>query len=59
MRARAGELPPHLPLRSTDPVRPFEGTAAFDGTDEERLAKFREVRDQIEMRIELWLKEEG
>ena len=38
---------------------PFEDPAAFEGTEKRRVAKFREVCDQIEMRIELWLKKEG
>ena len=33
----------------------FEDPAAFEGTDEAKLAKFREVRDQIEKRIEEWV----
>jgi arsenate reductase len=33
----------------------FEDPAAFVGTDEEKLAKFREVRDQIDQRIKEWL----
>lgn len=37
---------------------PFEDPAAFAGSDDEKLAKFREVRDQIEMRILAWLEEE-
>jgi arsenate reductase len=36
---------------------PFEDPAAFEGTDEEKLAKFREIRDQIEGRILQWLRE--
>jgi arsenate reductase len=36
---------------------PFEDPAAFEGTDEETVAKFREVRDRIEWRIEEWLAE--
>jgi arsenate reductase len=36
----------------------FEDPAAFVGSDEEKLAKFREVRDQIEQRIKEWLIEE-
>ena len=36
---------------------PFEDPAAFEGTEEERLAKFRQVRDQIEARILAWLDE--
>ena len=33
---------------------PFEDPAAAEGTDEEKLAKFREVRDKIEQRIRNW-----
>jgi arsenate reductase len=36
----------------------FEDPAAFVGLDDERLAKFREVRDRIERRIKEWLKEQ-
>ena len=36
----------------------FEDPVAFEGTDEERLAKFREVRDRIERRIKEWLIEQ-
>jgi arsenate reductase len=36
---------------------PFEDPDAVQGSQEERLAKFRQVRDQIEERIKLWLKE--
>jgi len=35
----------------------FEDPAAFVGKDEAKLAKFREVRDQIEIRIKTWLSE--
>ncbi len=35
----------------------FEDPASFVGSDEEKLAKFREVRDQIEQRIKAWLEE--
>ena len=34
---------------------PFEDPAACDGTDEERVAKFRSVRDQIDQKITAWL----
>lgn len=34
----------------------FEDPAAFEGSDEAKLAKFREIRDQIEGRIETWVK---
>ena len=36
---------------------PFEDPVAFKGTDEEKLAKFREIRDQIDQRIRQWLNE--
>jgi arsenate reductase len=35
---------------------PFEDPAAVAGSDKERLAKFREVRDQIDVRVRVWLK---
>ena len=35
----------------------FEDPAAFVGTDEEKLAKFRQIRDQIERRVQDWLAE--
>ncbi|MFZ5447434.1 MAG: arsenate reductase ArsC [Thermodesulfobacteriota bacterium] len=34
---------------------PFDDPAAAVGSEEEKLAKFREVRDQIEERIKSWL----
>jgi arsenate reductase (thioredoxin) len=33
---------------------PFEDPAAFEGSEEEKLAKFREVRDQIESKVREW-----
>lgn len=36
---------------------PFEDPAAFQGSDEDKRAKFREVRDQIEARVRQWLLE--
>ena len=36
----------------------FEDPAAFVGSEDEILAKFREVRDQIEQRIKAWLAEQ-
>lgn len=36
---------------------PFDDPAAHQGSDEERLQKFREVRDQIDRRIANWLTE--
>ncbi len=37
---------------------PFEDPAAFKGTEEETLAKFREIRDQIKAKIEIWLEQQ-
>jgi arsenate reductase len=34
---------------------PFEDPVAFEGADEQKLAKFREVRDRIEGRVKEWL----
>ena len=33
----------------------FEDPAAFEGTADEKIAKFREVRNQIEQKIRAWL----
>jgi arsenate reductase len=35
---------------------PFDDPAAVEGSDDEKLAKFREIRDQIEAKIQDWLK---
>ena len=37
----------------------FQDPAAAEGTDEEKLAKFREVRDLIEVKIKAWLAEQS
>ena len=36
---------------------PFEDPAALKGSDQDKLAKFRQVRDQIEKQIKAWLSE--
>ncbi len=36
---------------------PFDDPAAIQGTEEQKLTKFREIRDQIRTRIESWLRE--
>jgi arsenate reductase len=36
----------------------FEDPAASVGSDQEKLAKFREVRDRIDKRIKAWLEEQ-
>jgi arsenate reductase (thioredoxin) len=38
---------------------PFEDPAAFQGSDDDRLQKFRQVRDQIATRLRSWLAELG
>ena len=37
----------------------FEDPAAFEGSEEETLAKFREVRDQIERKVKDWVAEQS
>jgi arsenate reductase len=37
----------------------FEDPAAFQGTEAEKLEKFRQVRDLIEEKIKSWLTEQG
>jgi arsenate reductase len=37
----------------------FEDPAAFEGKQEDKLAKFREIRDQIDERVCSWLMEIG
>ena len=37
----------------------FEDPAALEGSEPEQLAKFREVRDQIDQRLRSWLIEQG
>lgn len=36
---------------------PFDDPAGYEGTDDEVLAEFRRVRDEIRARIEAWLEE--
>ncbi len=35
---------------------PFDDPSAFSGADEEKLKKYREIRDQIDSRIKGWLR---
>jgi arsenate reductase len=57
--AKAEKDCPTLPGVGTRLYWPFEDPAAFIGTVDEKLAKFREVRDQISEKIKTWLKERG
>jgi len=38
---------------------PFDDPATVEGTDEAKMARFREVRDQIDTQIQSWVKELG
>ena len=49
--SRADEKCPIFPGMGQRLHWPFEDPAAFQGSPEERLAKFREVRDEIEAKI--------
>jgi arsenate reductase (thioredoxin) len=37
----------------------FEDPSAFQGTDTEKLAKFRQVRDEIKGKIKAWIEEQA
>ena len=37
----------------------FEDPARFEGTDEQKLAKFRQVRDLIDTKVKAWLAEQN
>jgi arsenate reductase (thioredoxin) len=56
---KAEEQCPTIPDVSTRMYWPFEDPAAFQGTEEEKLAKFREIRDKINEKTKAWLKERG
>ena len=53
----AEERCPIFPGMGTRIHWPFEDPAAFQGTDEEKTEKFREVRNQIEEKIKGWIAE--
>jgi len=38
---------------------PFEDPAETQGTEEEKIAKFRDIREQIDQKIKKWLNERG
>ena len=50
------QCPRFYPFAMDSLYWPFEDPAAFIGSDEQTLDKFREVRDQIEVRILEWLR---
>lgn len=57
--SNAEEHCPIFPFSTQRLHWPFEDPAAWAGTDEEKLAKFREVRDLIDQRLQAWLREQG
>jgi arsenate reductase (thioredoxin) len=59
MCKKAEEQCPTLPDVSTRLYWDLEDPAAFQGTEEEKLAKFREIRDKINEKTKAWLKERG
>jgi arsenate reductase (thioredoxin) len=57
--SNAEERCPIFPFSTQRLYWPFEDPAAFQGTDAEQAAKFREVRDLIDQRLRAWLREQG
>ncbi len=57
--SKAEERCPIFPGMGTRIHWPFEDPAAFEGSDEEKMEKFREIRDQIEEKIKSWIAEPG
>jgi arsenate reductase len=55
--SRADKLCPISPGMGQRLLWPFENPAALEGTPEQKLEKFRQVRDQTEQRIQQWLAE--
>lgn len=52
----AKERCPYFPGAKSRLHIPFEDPVGFQGTDEERMNKFREVRDEIKKRMEQFIK---
>jgi arsenate reductase len=57
--SNAEEKCPIFPGMGTRLHWPFDDPAAFHGSEEETLAVFREVRDQIDATISKWLSAQG
>ena len=57
--SKAAETCPTFPGVGIKLSWPFDDPATFEGTVEEKLEKFRSVRDQIEEKIDIWLKEKN
>jgi len=56
--SNAEERCPIFPFGTQRLHWPFEDPAAFGGPDDDKLARFREVRDLIDERIRAWLSEQ-
>jgi arsenate reductase len=48
-----------FPFAMDNSYWPFEDPATFEGGEEGQLARFREVRDEIDEKIQAWLKVKG
>jgi len=57
--AKAEKICPIFPGPATRLFWPFDDPAAVQGSEEIKLAKFRQVRDQIQRKIKEWLIERG
>ena len=55
---RAKELCPTIPGVTTRIMWNIEDPSSFNGTQEEKIDKFRQVRDILEQNIKTWLKEQ-
>lgn len=55
--SQAAEVCPRFPGVGTKLTWPFDDPAAINGSEDVKLAKFREIRNQIEEKIDSWLKE--
>ncbi len=56
---KAEEVCPTFPGLGTRLYWPFADPAAFTGSEEEKLEKFREVRDEVEAKVIEWLNSRG
>ena len=57
--SKAEEMCPIIPGVEIKLYWPFEDPASFEGTEKEKLIKFREIRDKMNEHVKSWLKERG
>ena len=57
--SQAEKLCPIIPGVKTRMHWPFDDPITFEGSDDEIMAKFRELLNQIELKIKEWLKEQN